>query len=64
MSPGHVRVGASPSTTVTVNEHVSVSWAASVAVHVTTVGPFGKTSPDGGVQVKLAPVQLSVTLAP
>jgi hypothetical protein len=33
---------------------VAVAAAASVAVHVTRVGPTGKTSPGAGVQLTVA----------
>ena len=33
---------------------------ASCAVHVTVVLPFGKAEPDGGLQLTVAPEQLSL----
>ncbi len=63
MFAGQVMVGACASTTVIVNEQVSVSWAASVAVQVTVVGPVGKLEPEGGLHTKLTPEQLSVAVA-
>ena len=48
------------STTVTVNEHVPVRLAASVAVQVTVVVPLLKVEPDVGVQLTLTPGQLSL----
>src|SRR5690606_2323125 len=44
-SAGHVIVGSSVSTTVTLNEHVAVLPAPSVAVYVTVVVPTRNTSP-------------------
>ena len=60
MSPGHVATGASVSLTVTVNEHVSALPAASEAMQVTVVAPAANVEPDAGVQVIVAPAQLSV----
>jgi hypothetical protein len=55
-----VIVGFSVSFTVTVNVQVAVLPEASVAVQVTVVVPFGKVEPEGGVQEKVTPGQLSV----
>jgi hypothetical protein len=49
--------------TVTVNVHVAVLPAPSVAVHVTVVAPFGKEEPDAGLQITPGVEQLSVALA-
>src|SRR2546426_2654465 len=62
MFPGQVRTGRSVSWTVTVNEHIDVSPPASVAVHVTSVAPFWKVEPDGGLQTSRTPGQLSVAI--
>jgi hypothetical protein len=62
ISTGQVITGGSVSFTVTVKEHVAVLPAASVAVQVTVVFPTGKKVPDAGVQVAVAPGQLSVTV--
>lgn len=60
---GHVIVGASVSLTVTVNEQEDEEFPlASVAVHVTAVAPFANVEPDAGVQVDVAPGQLSFTV--
>lgn len=40
-----------------------VTVAASFAIHVTVVVPFGKTDPEGGLQVTVTPGQLSVAVA-
>ena len=45
--------------TVIVNVHVPVFADASVAVHVTVVVPTGKVEPDAGMQLTVAPGQLS-----
>jgi hypothetical protein len=60
-----VRTGASVSLMVTVNVQllVDVLPLASVAEQVTVVMPFGKVEPDGGVQVAVAPGQLSLAVA-
>jgi hypothetical protein len=52
--------GFSVSATVIRNEHPDVLPAASVAVQVTAVVPFGKAVPDAGVQVTVTPGQLSL----
>ena len=59
MFAGQVIVGFSASFTVTVK--VQSAWLpdASVAVQVTVVVPFGKVEPDGGLQLTVAPAQLS-----
>jgi hypothetical protein len=52
------------STTVTVNEQaVDVLPLASVAVQLTVLVPFWKVEPDGGVQLAVAPEQLSFAVA-
>jgi hypothetical protein len=48
MSSGQVSSGSVSSTTVTLNVHVAVLPASSVAVQVTTVVPAVKVLPDGG----------------
>jgi hypothetical protein len=58
ISSGHVMTGASVSWTVMVKLHVLVFPAASVAVSVTVVVPFGKKLPEAGLAVTKAP-QLS-----
>jgi hypothetical protein len=45
--------------TVTVNEHVAVFPAPSVAVAVTVVTPFGKVEPDAGDDTTVGDEQLS-----
>jgi hypothetical protein len=57
---GHVRDGGSISRTVIVKEQLSVFPPVSVAVHVTVFTPLANREPLGGVQVPLAPLQLSV----
>lgn len=49
----------------TVNEQLDefVTVAASFAIQETEVTPFGKTDPEGGVQVIVTPGQLSVAIA-
>ncbi len=61
---GHVIVGAVVSVTVIVNVHVvsGLFADASVAVHVTVVTPTGNVDPDAGVQLAVAPGQLSVAV--
>jgi hypothetical protein len=51
--------GGCVSLTVTVNEQVTLLLLASVAVQVTVVVPLGKTEPGAGVQLVVAPGQLS-----
>jgi hypothetical protein len=62
MLAGQVMVGFSVSLMVTVNMQLAVKFTASVAVQDTVVVPLGKLEPDGGVQTKLSPGQLSVTV--
>ncbi len=50
------------SLTVTVKLQVDVLPEASVAVQVTVVVPLGKVVPEGGLQVTVAPGQLSLTV--
>ena len=45
--------------TVTVKEQVAVNPAASVAVDVTVVVPFGNVDPDAGLLITVTPGQLS-----
>src|SRR5689334_20406408 len=59
--PGFVSSCKQAVNTVTVNEHVAVLPAVSVAVQFTVVVPTGKAAPDGGTQTTLAE-QLSVTV--
>ena len=63
MFAGHVTVGACVSLTVTVNEHVPVFDAASVAVHVTVVVPIANVEPDAGTHTIPTPGQLSDAVA-
>ena len=63
MLPGHVIVGNRLLTTVTVNVHVAVFPAASVAVAVTTVVPAKNTLPEAWLYVTVVPGQLSVATA-
>jgi hypothetical protein len=56
------RVGAAPSSTVTVKEAVLVFPPASVAVYVTTVTPRGKLAPLAWLDERLAAPQLSVAV--
>ena len=51
MSPGQWAAGGSVSFTVTLKLHVAIFSAASVAMQLTVVVPFGKKLPLGGVQV-------------
>jgi hypothetical protein len=62
MFAGQVMVGASLSTTVTVNEQVAVAPFAAVTLNVLVVVPTGKVAPDAmpAVWVVIAPGQLSV----
>ena len=46
--------------TVIVKVHAPVFAEASVAVHVTVVTPTGNVDPEAGVQLAVAPGQLSV----
>jgi len=55
-----VIVGFSASITVTVNEHDTVLFDASVAMQVTVVAPLLKVEPDAGVQTTVGVPQLSV----
>jgi len=61
---GQVILGAWASLTVTVNEQ-EVDWLplVSVALQVTVVVPFGKAVPGVGVQLAVAPGQLSPAVA-
>ena len=62
MLAGHKTLGASSSTTVTVNEHVVTLPAASVAVAVTVVVPMLKTVPELISVTTDTVLQLSVAL--
>src|SRR5438445_695086 len=62
MSAGQVIIGGSVSLTVTVNVHLAVLPAASVAVQITGVAPFANNLPLGGLHATVAPGQLSVTV--
>jgi len=57
---GQETIGASLSSTVTVNEHEPVFPDVSVALQVTDVVPFGKVDPEAGVHVGVTESQLSV----
>jgi hypothetical protein len=50
------------SLTVTVKAHRFVLPAASVTAQFTVVTPFGNVAPEGGVQIVVAPEQLSVAV--
>ena len=64
MFAGQLIVGFSVSLTVTVNEHaVEVLPLVSVAVQVTVIVPFGNAEPDAGLQLAVAPEQLSLAVA-
>ena len=52
---------ASGAVTVTVKVHVAVLPEASVAVAMTGVAPSEKSEPDAGVELTVAPGQLSET---
>jgi hypothetical protein len=54
--------GASASLTVTEKLQSALLPAVSVAMQETVEIPFGKVEPDGGVQVIVAPEQLSVVV--
>src|SRR5512134_4022231 len=60
MMDGSLSSWSATSNTVTVNEHVAVLPAASVAVQVTVVVPGGKQEPEGGTQTTVTPGQLSL----
>jgi hypothetical protein len=62
-SAGQVTAGVSASSTVTVNEQLSVLPAASDAVQSTVVVPTEKVEPLAGAQTTLTPGQLSVAVA-
>jgi len=47
---------------VTVNEHVAVLPAVSVAVQTTVVTPIGKHEPEGGLHATTTPGQLSLAV--
>jgi hypothetical protein len=59
---GHMITGGCVSFTVMVNVQVAVLPAASVAVPVTVVTPFGKVEPDGGEATRVGTEQLSVAV--
>jgi len=60
--PGQVSVGSSVSLTVTVKVQALVFKLASLAVQVTVVVPLLKLVPLAGVQLTLAPAQLSLAV--
>ena len=62
MSAGQWGAGSSVSLTVTLKLQAAELSAASVAMQVTVVVPFGKTLPLGGVQVVVGLGQLSVVV--
>ena len=62
MSAGHVTTGATLSLMLTLKLQVLVLPAASVARQVTVLVPLAKVEPLAGVQLMLAPGQLSVTV--
>ena len=59
MSAGQTIVGGWVSLTVTVKLHGVVLPRVSVAVQLTVVVPVGKVAPESGVQLMVAPGQLS-----
>jgi hypothetical protein len=59
---GAVMVGDSVSFTVTVKLHVAVLPAASVAMQLTVLAPFGKVEPVGGSHATVTPGALSVAV--
>ena len=59
MSVGQTMVGGWVSLTVTVKLHGVVLPLVSLAVQLTVVVPVGKVAPEGGVQLMVAPGQLS-----
>src|SRR5262249_7949626 len=61
MLSGQTILGASLSSTMTLNEHVDLFPDASCANTFTLVEPIGKVYPGGGVMVKDTPGALSVT---
>src|SRR5438552_2629706 len=63
MLAGHVATGGSLSTTVTVKLQVALWLCASVAVQLTVVVPTGKSELDAGLQLMIAPGQLSLAVA-
>jgi hypothetical protein len=63
ISPGQLGSGGWASITRTSKLHWAVLPAASVAVQVTVVTPMGKKLPLAGLHEKVAPGQLSLTLA-
>jgi len=63
MFAGHTAMGSSPSCTVTVKLHRLVFPLASVAVQFTAVTPLINVAPEGGAQITVVPLQLSVALA-
>ena len=62
MFPGQLITGDCVSLIVTVNPHEVMLLEASFAVHVTGVVATGKNEPEAGVQMKVAPGQLSLTI--
>ena len=56
---GHAITGGWVSLIVTVNEQLDELPAASLALQVTAVEPFGKLEPDGGAQTGATAPQLS-----
>src|SRR5881397_2365513 len=63
MFAGQVTFGFSVSLTVTLKTQLSVFPDASVAAEVTVVVPLGKLEPEGGVEVRVTPGQLSLAVA-
>ncbi|MCI0390304.1 MAG: hypothetical protein MOB07_16260 [Acidobacteria bacterium] len=63
MSPGHVSTGRSRSRIVTRKVHAAVLLLVSEALHVTQFVPTGIMDPLGGLQERVAPGQLSRTVA-
>jgi hypothetical protein len=63
ISAGHCAIGGWVSLTVTVKLQESLLPEASVATHLTLVVPTAKEEPEGGVQTRPTPGQLSEALA-
>src|SRR6476469_1876673 len=62
MLAGQTRVGFSVSLTTTVKLQLALLPDASVTVQLTVLVPFAKVAPEGGVQTKVAPGQLSAVV--
>jgi len=62
MLKGHLTLGASLSTTVTVKVQLPVRVAASVTVHVTVVVPFVNAVPDAGLHITASAGRVQLSL--